>query len=36
LLNVNLFDECNECVLRVVNNQLYYSAEPWDIQALRG
>jgi trigger factor len=32
LLNVNLFDECNECVLRVVNNQLYYSAEPWDIQ----
>ncbi|HEV7494674.1 hypothetical protein [Baekduia sp.] len=32
LLNVNLFDEFNNCILRVVNNQLVQSAEPWDIQ----
>ncbi len=32
LLNINLFDEFNNCILRVVNNQLVQSAEPWDIQ----
>lgn len=32
LLNVNLFDEYNQIVLRIVNNQLVYSVSPWDIQ----
>ncbi len=32
LLNLNLYDEANNLVLRIVNNQLYYSASPWDIQ----
>lgn len=32
LLNVNLFDEANNCILRIVNNQLAYSSDPWDIQ----
>ena len=32
LLNVNLFDEYNQLVLRIVNNQLFYSISPWDIK----
>lgn len=32
LLNVNIFNENNEVVLRIVNNQLYYAAMPWDIE----
>lgn len=32
LLNLNLFDECNNLVLCVQNNQLVYSISPWDIQ----
>ena len=32
LLNVNLFDEFNQLVLRIINNQLFYSIDPWDIQ----
>lgn len=32
LLNVNLFDEYNNLVLQIRNNQLYYSLSPWDIQ----
>lgn len=32
LLNINLFDEYNQEVLRIVNNQLFYSTSPWDIQ----
>jgi hypothetical protein len=31
LLNINLFDERNNCFLRIVNNVLFYSVEPWDI-----
>ena len=32
LFNLNLFDEYNELVLRIVNNHLAYSTTPWDIQ----
>ena len=32
LLNLNLFDEYNKLVLKIVNNQLIYSLSPWDIQ----
>lgn len=31
LLNMNLFDEFNDLVLRIVNNRLTYSVSPWDI-----
>ena len=32
LLNVVLFDEHNNIILRIKNNQLLYSTNPWDIQ----
>lgn len=32
LLNLILFDQFNSIVLRIVNNQLFYSISPWDIQ----
>ncbi|RJS95419.1 HNH endonuclease signature motif containing protein [Salinisphaera sp. Q1T1-3] len=32
LLNVVVFNEFNEPVLHIKNNQLYYSTSPWDIQ----
>lgn len=32
LLNLNIFNEYNEIVMRIVNNQLLYSSSPWDIQ----
>lgn len=32
LLNLILFDQFNNVVLRIVNNQLFYSISPWDIQ----
>lgn len=32
LLNVLLFDEYNNLVLKIANNQLVHSIEPWDIQ----
>jgi len=32
LLNVNLFEQYNNIVLRIVNNQLFYSISPWDIE----
>jgi trigger factor len=32
LLNVLLFNEVNEPVLQIVDNELIYSAEPWDIE----
>lgn len=32
LLNLVIFDEYNNPVLHIKNNQLYYSTEPWDIQ----
>jgi hypothetical protein len=32
LLNLNLFDEYNNVVLRIVNNRLVYHPEPWDVQ----
>ncbi len=32
LLNLNLFDEFNQIVLRIINNQLAQSVSPWDIQ----
>lgn len=32
LLNVLLFDETNKLVLRIVDNELMFSAEPWDIE----
>ncbi len=31
LLNVNLFDEFNNSVLRIMNNELLYSASAWDV-----
>lgn len=31
LLNLNLFDEFNNLVLQIRNNQLWYSISPWDI-----
>lgn len=31
LLNVNFFDEYNNVVLRVVNNELIYAASAWDV-----
>lgn len=32
LLNVALFDVLNECVLQIVDNELVYSADPWDVE----
>ena len=32
LLNLNLFDENNNLVLCIANNQLSYAVSPWDIQ----
>ncbi len=32
LLNINLFDENNNPILMIKNNQLIYSVSPWDIQ----
>lgn len=32
LLNVRLFDELNRPVLQIADNELVYSAEPWDIE----
>jgi hypothetical protein len=32
LLNIVIFDEFNEPILHIKNNQLYYSTSPWDIQ----
>jgi trigger factor len=32
LFNLNLFDEYNHPILRIVNNWLAYSTSPWDIQ----
>jgi hypothetical protein len=32
LLNVLLFNEVNEPVLQILDNELIYSAEPWDIE----
>jgi len=32
LLNVSLFDVVNECVLQIVDNELVYSADPWDVE----
>lgn len=32
LLNLLLFDENNNLILRIVNNQLAYSVSPWDIR----
>lgn len=32
LLHVNLFDEYNNLVLRIANNQLVYSTSPWDVK----
>lgn len=32
LLNIVIFDEFNNPVLHIKNNQLYYSTSPWDIQ----
>lgn len=32
LLNLNVFDENNNLVLRIVNNELFYAASPWDIE----
>lgn len=31
LLNVSLYDEDNELILRIANNELTYSLTPWDI-----
>lgn len=35
LLNLNLFDRFNNVVLRIINNHLFYSISPWDIQLVR-
>ncbi len=32
LLNLILFDQFNDVVLRIINNHLFYSISPWDIQ----
>ena len=32
LLSFVAFDECNAPVLRIKNNQLFYSMSPWDVQ----
>jgi trigger factor len=32
LLNLNLFDRFNNIVLKIINNHLFYSINPWDIQ----
>ena len=32
LLHVNLFNEANELVLRIANNELVYSISAWDVQ----
>lgn len=34
LLNIIIFDEFNNPILRIRNNQLYYSVNPWDIQLI--
>jgi trigger factor len=31
LLNVNIFDDSNNLILKIVNNELSYSDSPWDI-----
>jgi trigger factor len=35
LLNLNLFDRFNNVVLKIINNHLFYSISPWDIQLVR-
>jgi len=32
LLNLNLFDEYNNEIMRIKNNHLFYSISPWDVQ----
>lgn len=32
LLNLNLYDEFNQLVIQIKNNQLYYNVSAWDIQ----
>lgn len=32
LLNINQFDSCNRLIFQVINNELAYSIEPWDIE----
>jgi trigger factor len=32
LLNLNIFDECNQLVLWIQNNELVYRPAPWDIE----
>lgn len=32
LLHVNLFDESNNLILRIANNQLVHSVTPWDVR----
>lgn len=32
LLNVNIFDSFNNEIMRIINNHLYYSISPWDVQ----
>lgn len=34
LLNLVLFDEFNQIILRIKNNQLFYTTIPWDIQLI--
>lgn len=34
LLNLDIFNEFNKPILHIKNNQLYYSAIPWDIQLI--
>jgi hypothetical protein len=34
LLNLNVFDEYNQSVLRIVNNELLYTVSSWDIELL--
>jgi hypothetical protein len=32
LLNIVIFDELNNLILQIKNNQLFYSINPWDVQ----
>lgn len=34
LLNMTLFDECNNCILHIDRNQLRFSTSPWDIELI--
>lgn len=34
LLQVNLFNEANELVLRIADNELVYSVSPWDVRLI--